>query len=430
MTQMSVLEMSSQGRDTAQNAPQTVATPNNTEIMPTSMNNTALTPAQTSTLPCGTENAIFQTSAASEIDSVTSNNIHASFFGSPHVITTAEDLKPLLKERLPREQSGSAYRWYIRGAADFGAQSLLYDSLSHKAPGSAVDFPQDDAGLVALARGLAEAMMDMTDAVEAGKKSVARIKQISPYEIELKSWKLLFILRDVQLGRVDLHLWGAEWNMETFETFMDRYEDVRSNLRTSKSLVSSLFDQEFGVRLALAPGSELKKKLANRTILDGPSSWRGSGTRRNAPWSLAMMMKTMSKRRSLEQSVLIPRHRIIRASPRHHSVLLLMQMMEPPRAPVIKASRSRTSKSIWNWRPTMLFSMHCEKGSVIALKKCGKVSQDTDDYGSSQTKTNRKRPIWSHGVYCCLSRVFWLIKVFGRADNTMVGCASLLPNNT
>lgn len=255
--------MSSQWRDTTQNAPQADATPNNAEIMPAFMDNTAFTPAQTPNLTYEAANAISQTPAEGEINSLTSNNVHASFLGSANVITTAEDLKPLLKERLPREQSGSAYRGYIRGAADFAAQSLLYESLSHKAPSSAVDFPQDDAGLVALAKGLTEAMMDMTDTVEAGKKSVTRINQLSPYEIELKSWKLLFILRDVQLGRVDLHLWGAEWNMETFETFMDRYEDVRSNLRTSKSLVSSLFDQDFGVRLALAPASELKKKLAN-----------------------------------------------------------------------------------------------------------------------------------------------------------------------
>lgn len=136
----------------------------------------------------------------------------------------------------------------------------MYESLSDKVPGSAEDFPKDDAALEALARGLSDAMINMEETAETGKKSVARIYQLSPYEIEMKSWKLLFTLRDVQLGRVDLHLWGAEWDIENFGTFMDRYEDVRDKLNISKSLVSSLFDQEFGVRLALAPGSELEKE--------------------------------------------------------------------------------------------------------------------------------------------------------------------------
>lgn len=253
--------MFSQGSSTFQGATQTVETPNKPEVIPTSIQDTPLTLDQTSTLACEPENVMSQ--APAEVDSVTSSNTHAVFIDSRPAITTAEDVKLLLKERLPKEQSGSAYQGHIRSVADFKAQSRLYESLSYKAPGSAVDFPQDDAGLVALARGLAEAMTNMTDAVEVGKKSVARINQLSPYEIELKSWQLIFVLRDVQLGRVDLHLWGAEWNIETYETFMDRYEDVKSNLRASKSLVSSLFDQEFSVRLALAPGGELKKKMAN-----------------------------------------------------------------------------------------------------------------------------------------------------------------------
>lgn len=208
------------------------------------------------------QNAMSQ--ASSEVDQVPLNMEHT--FAppeSPATITTAEDIKPLLEERLPKDASGSTYRGYIRGLADFTQQSQLYESLSNKTPGSAEDFPGDDAALEALARGLTDAMTNMKDTAEAGKKSVTRIYQLSPYEIEMKSWKLLFTLRDVQLGRVDLHLWGAEWEMETFETFIDRYEDVRNKLSISKSLVSSLFDQEFGVRLALAPGSELKKKLAN-----------------------------------------------------------------------------------------------------------------------------------------------------------------------
>lgn len=226
--------------------------------------------------------------ASAEFDIMASHNPNVSSNDLSPAITTAEDIKPLLKERLPREQSGSAYRGYIRSVADFEAQTRLYESLSNKNPGSAVDFPQDDAGLAALARGLAEAMTNMTDAVEMGKKSVARINQLSPYEIELKSWKLIFILRDVQLGRVDLHLWGAEWNIETYETFMDRYEGVRSNLRASKSLVSSLFDQEFGVRLALAPGGELKKKMAN--------------SKNNSRRAIDLAGMRSQKKRSLESS--------------------------------------------------------------------------------------------------------------------------------
>lgn len=178
-------------------------------------------------------------------------------------LTIADNIRPLLRERLPRGQTAYTYRGYIRGAADFSQQSVLYQSLTDKEPGSAADFPQDDAELRALAKGLTDAMTNMADAVEAGKKSVTRIHQLSPYEIELKSWQLLFIIRDVQMGIVNMHLWGAQWGVETFDTFSSRYENIRLKLKLSKSLVSSLFDQEFSIRLALNPGSELKKKLAN-----------------------------------------------------------------------------------------------------------------------------------------------------------------------
>lgn len=182
----------------------------------------------------------------------------------PATTMTAENIKVLLRDRLPDDQPGtSAYQGYIRGAADFRQQYQQYLSLSFRPAGNAADFPNTDEGLRALAQGLSDAMLDMDGAVEAGQKSVTRIFQLSPYEVELKSWELLFVLRDVQLGRVGLPGWGKLWAGEDFDSFTDRYNDAVNKLHVSKSIASSLFDQNFSVRLALAPATELKKKIAN-----------------------------------------------------------------------------------------------------------------------------------------------------------------------
>lgn len=190
--------------------------------------------------------------------SMSSSNIPAS-------ISTAEDIKVLLRDRLPQGQrAGSGVqKTYIRGAADFQRQYQQYLSLSFRPAAFAGDFPENDEALAQLANGLSNAMLDMEGAVEAGQKSVTRINQLSPYEVELKSWEFLFILRDVQLGQVALPSWGKLWPGEDFDCFMDRYNDAVIKLQVSKSIVSSLFDQDFSVRLALAPASELKKKIAN-----------------------------------------------------------------------------------------------------------------------------------------------------------------------
>lgn len=178
-------------------------------------------------------------------------------------INTSEDVVALLNDSIPKNSPGSIYQPYIRGAADFLRQQQLYAGLSARPPGNADDFPHDDAALGVLAKDLADAMTNMQDTMEAGKKSVARIYQIAPYEIILKAWELLFVIRDVQLGEVGLSRWGALFDGEDFGCFMDRYHDVRTKMHFCKSLVSSLFDDEFTIRIALNPSGEFKKKISN-----------------------------------------------------------------------------------------------------------------------------------------------------------------------
>lgn len=179
-------------------------------------------------------------------------------------LATVEEIKAHLRDRLTQGQPGHrAQEGYIRGAADFRHQYQQYVSLSFRPAAFAGDFPDNDDALKKLAKGLSDAMLDFDGAVEAGQKSVTRIYQLSPYEVELKSWEFLFVLRDVQLGRVGLPGWGKSWAGEDFDCFMDRYDDVVSKLHASKSIVSSMFDQDFSIRLALAPAGELKKKIAN-----------------------------------------------------------------------------------------------------------------------------------------------------------------------
>lgn len=178
--------------------------------------------------------------------------------------TSVEDIKALIQDRLSKEHSGAnVYKGYISSAADYRNKYQEYVSLSSRPAAFCLDFPDHDSGLTKLAKRLYDAMLDFDNAVEAGQKSVTRIQQLSPFEVELKSWELLFVLRDVQLGQVGLPIWGKVWTGEDFDSFMGRYNDTVSKLRDSKSMVSSLFDEAFTVRLALAPAAELKKKLAN-----------------------------------------------------------------------------------------------------------------------------------------------------------------------
>lgn len=177
---------------------------------------------------------------------------------------SVDDIKALLRDHLPKDQTGAnVYKGYIIGAADFQHHFQQYVSLSYRPAAFSGDFPDKDEDLRQLAKGLHDAMLNFADAIEAGQKSATRIYQLSPYEIELKSWELLFMLRDVQRGQVGLPGWGKLWAGEDFDSFMDRYNDAVSKLQVSKSMVSSLFDEAFTVRLALAPAAELKKKLAN-----------------------------------------------------------------------------------------------------------------------------------------------------------------------
>lgn len=185
--------------------------------------------------------------------------------GSENHNTSAEDIKTFLRDRIPRDQPDtSVYKGYVKGAQDFQHHFQQYISLSHRPAAFSDDFPDNDDDLRQLAKGLSAAMLNFADAIEAGQKSTTRIYQLSPYEVELKSWELLFVLRDVQRGQIGLPGWGKLWAGEDFDSFMGRYNDAVSKLRVSKSMVSSLFDEAFTVRLALAPASELKKKLANK----------------------------------------------------------------------------------------------------------------------------------------------------------------------
>lgn len=106
-------------------------------------------------------------------------------------------------------------------------------------------------------------MTNMTDVTGARKKSIARIHQLSPYELMLKSWQLAFDLRDVQQGQVSRQAWGGVCEGEEFGSYMERYRDLQHKLRVCKSLVSCLFDQPFTIRGCLNPSAGYKKKNTN-----------------------------------------------------------------------------------------------------------------------------------------------------------------------
>ncbi|CAN8101728.1 unnamed protein product [Discula destructiva] len=169
----------------------------------------------------------------------------------------------LLRERIQKDHKSSVYTDVISNVQDFVEQRHQYMARSRPPASYTDDFPNNDADLRKLAKGLTDALTNFEEAQEAGQKSVARLLLLSPYEVSLKSWELMFTIRDVQLGHIGMTSWGVDWKHEEFPCYMDRLSDVCSKLRLSKSLASSLFDEGFAVRLALNPNAEFRKKMAN-----------------------------------------------------------------------------------------------------------------------------------------------------------------------
>lgn len=98
------------------------------------------------------------------------------------------------------------------------------------------------------------------------KKSVNRIQKLSPFELNLMAWSVLFDTRDCQLGHTGMPRWGKDWTAQKCVSFSGRFELVKTALRTFKASVASLFDYTFSKRLALNPAAEIGKIRGNKAV--------------------------------------------------------------------------------------------------------------------------------------------------------------------
>lgn len=184
------------------------------------------------------------------------------------ISTTAQSIKPMLNEKFT--DPGYTPVSYIDDEDDFRLKMKAYltlcdQELDHNAIS---DYPQDPQAQQQLVQELVSAMIylgqDCEDA--ESKKSVNRLKKLSPIELNLMAWTILLAIRDCQLGKTSMPRWGKDWMMQEFATFQDRFDHVKAALHHVKASVASLFDYTFSKRLALNPHSEMGKIRGNKVV--------------------------------------------------------------------------------------------------------------------------------------------------------------------
>lgn len=179
------------------------------------------------------------------------------------------NIKQRLGESIP--ESGFQYKPYVFSESDFQMKMAAYLALNDRETpvDSLDDFPTDPEAQRYLVRQIVEAMLNMDKETlidPQAKLPLARIKRLSPFELDLMAWKVLIETRDAHRGTISLPSWGKEWPWEEFSSFSERLKAVRSSLYHCKAMVSSLFDEVFAKRLPLNPTAELARKNSNKRL--------------------------------------------------------------------------------------------------------------------------------------------------------------------
>lgn len=178
-------------------------------------------------------------------------------------------IRQRMEERIP--EHGFRYKPYIFSEDDFKMKMTAYLALNDREElvGSLDDFPADPETQRCLAQELVEAMLNREKHSLLDPEAripLARINRLSPFEVDLMAWNVLFETRDVHRGKVSLPSWGKDWPREEFSSFSARFEAVKKTLYHCKAMVSSLFDEIFAKRLPLNPSAEFSRKNANKRL--------------------------------------------------------------------------------------------------------------------------------------------------------------------
>lgn len=184
------------------------------------------------------------------------------------ISTTAELIRPLLVES-PNDP-GYVPVAYITGERDFEVKMTAYFTLCDEKPDHAAidDFPRDPQTQQDHVQQLVAAMIYLGEDCEdaQSKKSTNRVSKLSPFELNLMAWRILFDMRDCQLGHAGMPRWGKDWTVQKCLSFSERFEMVKQALRTFKASVASLFDYTFSKRLTRNPAGEIGKIRGNKAV--------------------------------------------------------------------------------------------------------------------------------------------------------------------
>lgn len=184
------------------------------------------------------------------------------------ICNTAGQMRPLLHERVTDAEYTP--KSYIDGEDDFRLKMQAYLTLCDQQldPAAIADFPFDSQTQQVLVQQLVAAMIYVGDDCEDAdsKKSVNRIHKLSPLELNLMAWNVLFDTRDCQMGQTGMPRWGKDWTMQNCQTFHERFELVKAALHCHKASVASLFDYTFAKRLSLNPAAETGKIRGNKIV--------------------------------------------------------------------------------------------------------------------------------------------------------------------
>lgn len=175
----------------------------------------------------------------------------------------------------------------INGLDEYLAMDAAYRSLSNRGEGDEKQvpmdgFPKTDADRAALVAQLSAAIMDFSNIVDKPMKrqttrnapvansAVKAVKSLSTFEVQLLAWKIMCAICDAHCGLHNVPSWTNVWKYNSYDSFRERFRDVRHAVTRCKALIKSILDTDipFAKRLAAGPRAEFKMKRENSEIND------------------------------------------------------------------------------------------------------------------------------------------------------------------
>ncbi|KAK7697002.1 hypothetical protein SLS64_013993 [Diaporthe eres] len=189
----------------------------------------------------------------------------------------------------------------INGLDEYLAMDAAYKSLSNRGGEnqekvSMDGFPVTDADRAVLVAELTAAIMDFSNIVDKPMKrqttrnapvvnsAVKAVKNLSTFEVQLLAWKIMCAICDAHRGVHNVPSWTNVWKYNSYDSFRERFRDVRHAVARCKALIKSILDTDipFAKRLAAGPRAEFKMKRENSETNDRRAAER-EGMKKRKP---------------------------------------------------------------------------------------------------------------------------------------------------